>query len=426
MKVNKLFSRVYGTVATMLLFVVATCSFSACSKDDDASVDVPYAKSRTVMVYMVAENSLYSNVARDMEEMLSGMDNDTLYAGDRLVIYLDDRGLPRIYVVDKTIKKTNFSELTPVVKYEEDANSASAAQLGAFVDFVKNQYPADSYGLVLWSHASGWLPSDFSGDDSGEALSRRRAFGLDNGMNTGNNVGNQMNIANMADALQKALKGDKFDFIFFDACMMQNIEVAYELRHVTKHLIASPAEIPASGANYLTMTRAMFRQDDYANKMLEVYYHEYLKSVGVVISAVNTSDLDDYAAYMKSIVATYRSKMLTMDISSMLNYWHYGVRSWSTTYPDFLDMQGIMQYLYNDDKEGYAQWKAKTDKVVTCLQTGMWYHYDAWNNRGELYPIDETQCCGVTMFIPFDKYSSDHSYNDDYLKTSWAKAVWLE
>ena len=89
----------YGTVATMFLFIVATCSFSACSKDDETPPIVsPYVESRTVMVYMVAENSLNKNVWADVQEMLVGMNNDTLSANDRLVIYLDDVKLPRIYV----------------------------------------------------------------------------------------------------------------------------------------------------------------------------------------------------------------------------------------------------------------------------------------------------------------------------------------
>ena len=128
MKKNSLFNRVYDTVAIMFL-IVATCSFFACSKDDDTPPVVsPYAESRTVMVYMVAENSLSPNATTDVQEMLVGMNNDTLNVNNRLVIYLDDVKSPRIYVVDKTTKKTLLSDLTPVITYEEDVNSASAEQ----------------------------------------------------------------------------------------------------------------------------------------------------------------------------------------------------------------------------------------------------------------------------------------------------------
>ncbi len=416
MKKNSLFNRVYGTVATMFLFIVATCSFSACSKDDETPPIVsPYVESRTVMVYMVAENSLNKNVWADVQEMLVGMNNDTLSANDRLVIYLDDVKLPRIYVVDKTTKITQFSELVPVMTYENDVNSSSAEQLGTFIDYVKSNYPAESYGLVMWSHASGWTPSNFSGDMYSETPTKRKSFGVDNGKNTTNNNGNQMNIDDMASVLQ----GNAFDFIFFDACVMQAIEVAYELRDAAKWLIASPAEIPASGANYETMTRAMFLKDDYVNQMLTVYKQEYSNAYGIVVSAVNTEALDDYAAYMKSVVAAHRSEMLNLNISSMLNYIRYG--SWTTTSPDFLDMQGIMLKVLDDEE--YAQWKGNTDKLITCVHTGRWYS----GYPKSIIAIDDAQCCGMAMFIPFEKYTySYESFNEKYLKTSWAKAVWIE
>lgn len=416
MKKNSLFNRVYGTVATMFLFIVATCSFSACSKDDETPPIVsPYVESRTVMVYMVAENSLNKNVWADVQEMLVGMNNDTLSANDRLVIYLDDVKLPRIYVVDKTTKITQFSELVPVMTYENDVNSSSAEQLGTFIDYVKSNYPAESYGLVMWSHASGWTPSNFSGDMYSETPTKRKSFGVDNGKNTTNNNGNQMNIDDMASVLQ----GNAFDFIFFDACVMQTIEVAYELRDAAKWLIASPAEIPASGANYETMTRAMFLKDDYVNQMLTVYKQEYSNAYGIVVSAVNTEALDDYAAYMKSVVAAHRSEMLNLIISSMLNYIRYG--SWTTTSPDFLDMQGIMLKVLDDEE--YAQWKGNTDKLITCVHTGRWYS----GYPKSIIAIDDAQCCGMAMFIPFEKYTySYESFNEKYLKTSWAQAVWIE
>ena len=416
MKKNSLFNRVYGTVATMFLFIVATCSFSACSKDDETPPIVsPYVESRTVMVYMVAENSLNKNVWADVQEMLVGMNNDTLSANDRLVIYLDDVKLPRIYVVDKTTKITQFSELVPVMTYENDVNSSSAEQLGTFIDYVKSNYPAESYGLVMWSHASGWTPSNFSGDMYSETPTKRKSFGVDNGKNTTNNNGNQMNIDDMASVLQ----GNAFDFIFFDACVMQTIEVAYELRDAAKWLIASPAEIPASGANYETMTRAMFLKDDYVNQMLTVYKQEYSNAYGIVVSAVNTEALDDYAAYMKSVVAAHRSEMLNLIISSMLNYIRYG--SWTTTSPDFLDMQGVMLKVLDDEE--YAQWKGNTDKLITCVHTGRWYS----GYPKSIIAIDDAQCCGMAMFIPFEKYTySYESFNEKYLKTSWAKAVWIE
>ena len=56
------FTRFCDQVAAVIFFIVATCLFFACTHDSSDSVeefpDASLAKSRMVMVYMVAENSL--------------------------------------------------------------------------------------------------------------------------------------------------------------------------------------------------------------------------------------------------------------------------------------------------------------------------------------------------------------------------------
>lgn len=40
------------------------------------------------------------------------------------------------------------------------------------------------------------------------------------------------------------------EYILFDDCYMSSLEVAYDLRHVTRHLIACPTEIMVYGMPY--------------------------------------------------------------------------------------------------------------------------------------------------------------------------------
>lgn len=42
----------------------------------------------------------------------------------------------------------------------------------------------------------------------------------------------------------------KMEYILFDDCYMSSLEAAYDLRHVTRHLIACPTEIMAYGMPY--------------------------------------------------------------------------------------------------------------------------------------------------------------------------------
>lgn len=412
----------------MVLTVAATVVFSACSKDGAKEVQPAYdtslAPRRTVMVYMVAENSMYADVNTDLQEMLQGVSTTLLYPDDRLVVYVDDMGLPRVYVLDRSTQVAAVTDLQPVPYVDTDVNSASAEQLGAFVKFVKETYQADSYGLVMWSHGSGWIPSDYSGDQVESA--QRRSFGVDNGRNSKNtyyiNLGHQMNIPEMAQALEEQ---GGVDFILFDACSMQTIEVVYELRGATDYVVASPAEIPGPGADYTTMVPALFQKDDCAQKVMKAYYDKYCDKPqwGSVMSCVSTSGLEAFSAYMKQVVAQHREDLLQADYSPerVQSYLHYDEGNWGTDLPDGFDMQGVMKQVLSEEE--FEVWKEKAAQVVTCMQSGFWYS----SKRGgyKTYSIDASQCCGVTMFVPLEKYEGNsRRFNETYLEMEWGRKVW--
>lgn len=418
--------QMYNMVVVMSLCIAATCSFSACFNDSDgpepSKEDPAYAQSRTVLVYMAAENSLDNKVTGDVAEMLAGMRDETLYAGDRLVLYVDDVTLPRLYLIDKNTQARSLSEMTPVVKYEEDVNSASANELEKVLKQVKTLWPAESYGLVMWSHSTGWIPSTNAEDMVSVQAKQRRSFGVDNCMNVSyepSNGGRQMDIRYMARALEKA---GGVDFILFDACVMQSMEVVYELRHATKYVLGSPAEIPGPGAFYTTMVKAMFKQDNYDKEMLQAYYDYYTKvnnSYGLVISSVKTSALSDFAAYMKTVIAAHRDDFLTANYNKALNYLRF---AWTNyLYPDMYDAQGIMKVVLSADE--FTRWKQEVAKVVTCKHATGWY--SGYNQR--LNSIDDEQCCGVSMYVPCSVYEQSRlNLNEYYFTLDWGQNVWGE
>ncbi len=56
------------------------------------------------------------------------------------------------------------------------------------------------------------------------------------------------NTTTFAEAITAA--GIRFEYFLFDDCFMSSIEVAYDLRKITRHLIASPCEVMAYGYPY--------------------------------------------------------------------------------------------------------------------------------------------------------------------------------
>lgn len=408
------------TVVAMLLCIVATCSFSSCSHSDDDEkqpvyeADASMADSRTVLVYMVAENSLDQYANEDISEMLKGIHNARLKKGDNLVIYVDDAALPRIYCVNGADTTRTLSTLTVEKEYGEELNSSSPSMLGEVIDYVKTHHSADSYGLVLWSHGSGWTP--YNTDN----LTKSRSFGIDNNRNSGSDYGSQMDIYDMAEVLNKKCM---FDFIFFDACFMQTIEVAYELRHCTKYLIGSPAEIPGPGADYSTMIASMFKEKDYAKLMVDTYFNTYSDDLlyGVVISAIDESALENFAAYMKSVCANNRKAFMDYESElSSLNYFDFRFY-YRNNMPDFFDIKGLAQKVLS--AESYAVWLSEFEKIIVdCKFTSFWYSGYSGNET-----VIADQCGGVSMFVPFPlRYRSffNSQFQDKIQLMEWGKYVW--
>ena len=104
--------------------------------------------------------------------------------------------------------------------------------LKAFLDWAKVYYPAQRYGLVVWSHGNGWRRRP--------EQERTRAVSYDN------ETGSAIQIWD----LNSALAGHQLDFLAWDASLMQMIEVAYEARTNAKFVVGSEESPPAEGFPY--------------------------------------------------------------------------------------------------------------------------------------------------------------------------------
>jgi len=171
---------------------------------------------RTVIVYMAADNDLSDDAWKNISEIQKAY----VGKGVNLIVFIDSSDdLPQIL----QIEHGGFRR----IKTFHEFSSVDAIHFNHLLISIIDMYPAASYGLILWSHGTSWLPAGV----------QLRSFGEDNGR--------QMDITTLAAALPV-----KFDFILLDACLMGSVEVAYELRNKTDFIIASATEIIYSGFPY--------------------------------------------------------------------------------------------------------------------------------------------------------------------------------
>ena len=179
----------------LCLWVAIASVMTSC---EDAQLDDGLCSSkhfpRTVIVYMAAENSLARYVATDSVEIskaLSDIDENA-----RVVLYIDDtkRGGSRICAGSR-----NFP-MRQVKTYDRNICSTDSADMSMVLHDIVRSFPSESYGLVFWSHASGWLfPSE--GDTIIGRSSRRYSFGIDNGHRSTSDNGEKMSIPTLQNVL---------------------------------------------------------------------------------------------------------------------------------------------------------------------------------------------------------------------------------
>lgn len=267
----------------------------ACHKDEVKPEPVPVA-SRTVVVYMVANNNLgtsgYDRL--DIEEMTAAAFDGAIPEGSHLMVY--------------HAKRQNQPELIEITAegskrlkvYDGDYRAGLSLTPDRFDEVltdVEALAPADSYGLVLWSHGTGWV-------ETANTLSERSAGSLVSTLSFGNDFGYEMKVTTLAEALSSR----RFDFIYFDCCLMGSIEVAYELRHITPVIVASPTELQVFGMRYDLNVPVFFgRKADMVKAAQNTFDHyDGLEGQARACSMVviDTEALEPLADVTRDIMAT--------------------------------------------------------------------------------------------------------------------------
>ena len=392
---------------------------------------------RTVLIYCAAQNSLgvsgtyYKSAwTEDSLELAAG--KHFISDDDRLLVFVDDAYHPRLY----RFRADATPEL--VWQWGYDANSANPATFKDVLLRVKERFPAEEYGLSMWSHADGWIPSSNTNYSKARTLPTLSplSFGIDVGTNgnmhsdhTSNNkdLGAQMNITDMAVAIQES--GLHFTYIFFDACLMQCIEVAYELRDVTDYIIASPISIAAAGAYYTHMLERGFfsaNPTDIAKTYYEDVTSEELARVyddfGIVISALKTKELD-------ALAAAVRTALADIDFSAypdLTDAHAYHVYSYNYYFrPHYYDMRSALRHLLTDAQ--FAPVEAALTRATAFYAAT--HKYWVGPRDSDYHSLALSECCGVSMFFPQKAYADNASrcdfgnHNETYTQTAWAKAI---
>lgn len=375
---------------------ICCVSLIACHHEDPVRYD------RTVLVYMAADNSLSSDGYSNIRLMLEGMKK----VSGRLVIYFDPLDdVPRLMTVEKDA--SGNPRLDTVAIYQEE-NSASVKVLGQVVNRVRSLYPADSYGLILWSHGMAWLPENYNFPQSYSTYERKgemprtKYFGEDRHPGAQSGIG-YMDIWDLGKELPAG-----FNFILFDACFMSSVESLYELRNKTEYVIAAPAEVIADGFPYDQIMSCLWGGEAEMKQVCREYYNYYNNHVNggnwrsAMIALVKVTELEALAVKAREIL---KGRM------DLIDAWTYPL-STSFLPAVFFDLGDYVRNMAS--AEEYAAFKTVLDQAVI---------YKATTEKFFGVSVPEENFSGLSVYIPYSKWASMNTF---YYSLSWPDFVYRE
>lgn len=409
---------------TLLVIVLAACS-------NEIPEQQPAKRSgRTVLAYLISNNKagsldtyLRDNVI-DMYTALGNMkESCTLlvfyrpYTGDTplsnptlMSFYADGRGNIN-NLAALTGSELTFDAVCRIAQKKEYTMNSQIATDPAVMEEVftdmQTVAPSDSYGLILGSHASGWM--------KGTSVPTK-AFGDDDGYN--------IDIPDLANVLKKSFS-EKLDFVLFDACMMGNAEVGYELKDVTSHCIASVMETPVYGFPYDHILPYLYTENiDYPAVCHEFMSFNKTNNLWGTCAVMDCSQMENLASAVKAKLSEWQDALSSV---SMQNVQQYGVNSYKYFSYDVLDFfrelgrkSGVVKT--TDLNEAIASVQSALNQAVIakdCL-SGVDYDFEGLT-------IDGTRFCGIGMYIPgeYNRYVANKTTWNSYYEQSisWYRAA---
>ena len=289
----------------IFISLVLTClGFASCSNDEPKQN--PIKANRTVLVYMIANNSLGNSSDpnrqyddKDLEEMLTAVTNKGINNG-RLIVY----HVPPAKEGAPSLKEVTPSGIVNLKTYNSSTLSTDPEQLEQVISDTYSLAPALDYGLILWSHSSAWVEYPTARTISSAQNSiKPLAFGEE----ITTNGASHMKITSLAKVLNKY----NFSFIYFDSCHMASIEVVYELKDATKYIVASVTELPANGMPYDQNIPLFFKETPQLVQACQNTFNSYDVLTGAnktcAISLIETTHLDELATISREIFCAKKS-----------------------------------------------------------------------------------------------------------------------
>jgi len=357
----------------------------------------------TFLVYMAGDNNLDGAALRDIAEMVRAGSTKEV----NILVQLDriEDNLTRRF---RITQGGGFKK--DCVESFGDTNTGDPKILYDFVKWAADNYPADRYALILWNHGSGWW-EDAKSRAAGPAEKRprrqlfRHAFPQEHrsicydDTSGGDALDNRELRVVLAGIC--VLLGRKIDLLGMDACLMNMVEVAYQLRDSVNVIVGSEIEEPFDGWPYteiLSRLTARPRQDAaaLARWIVKSYLLSYKgKDETVTQSAIDVSRVGEMTTKVNSLSESLLAALET-DAKLIEAAWNKSPRFYDDNYIDLACFAKSLR------KKAGAELQAKADDLIAVLKPGKGRTILRQGKVGR----EVRGTCGLSIYFPGDRINT--------------------
>lgn len=417
-----------------LLAVALTAMMSSCQCGKNPE---ELHKKRDVMLFYVAGyNDLGTPYLQpDIEDLVgcnylpgNAEDEDVVLVFSKIAKTSADFTTPVQPVIFRIYKDKKGQTVCDTLKrWEPSVLASSASGVRDVLTFVKNSFPARSYGMVFSSHATGWVPEGYYSHPTGDAVPLsvgKKTSGIYRkeqlpGMPAVKSVGreytgtvlHEIDIQDFADAIPY-----KLDYLLMDACLMGGVETAWALRGKTRLYGGSQTEVLADGFNYTTLTQWLCSPEE--PDPLGVctdYFTQYDQRTGInrsaTFSLIDCDKLDALGTVCQDLFPRYRDAINALAPSAVQGYGRYHN---SAEHPWYFDLQDILV------QAGAAN--ADLQALKQALDACVLYNAATPAFLKDYGGFDIRTHCGLSMYLPS---AGNATLNAFYKKLAWNQAAKL-
>jgi len=405
----------------MALSLAFSCTPDGDFEPIDQAVDHSHTRNRqevtqqrhVLVLVSGGYNSLSSYLTEDLQDIAQGYVPEGTDAYTNALVVLSRLPINELSTTSVPVLYRMYKDAEGAIvrdtlrRYSETDVLFSQSVLQSALETVQNRLPAKSYGMVLSSHASGWLPVGYYDKPSNfESRLRPRSIGQDKD----DDVSTEMDLQVFADCIPKGM----MEYILLDCCLSGGVEVAYELRERTKYIAFTQTETMADGFDYKSMmTRLLSGSAPNPQGVCEDFYNYYMAKTGVyrsaTISLVNTSALPALANVCSTLFEKYRSAISSMNGDLVQGYFRYERHF-------FYDLRHILSCAGITYDEMVQLDEALNDCIPYKAATPYFM-------EGTQYGFSISHYCGLSMYLPSMGTEFLNQYYKEHI--SWNEATHL-